>query len=264
MATLKELREQMATAATQARSLLDQASETNDEARAAELEAQHDRAMADYDAASASAQRLEKLEEIEARAADQASEAERRARESRRPDLPSGEVGAQPDGMDYSEAFRDYLRAQGQAGAMSSEARAVLNGGYDRLESRAQSTTTDAAGGYTVPTEMAGFIVKAMAAYGPMYDPGVTMEMVTSDGGQITIPTVNDTSSVVVKHTQGTPLTDDGGSDVSFGQKTLDAYAFNTEWLNVPMELVNDSAFNIEQFWANFWANVWGVGLTLN
>jgi HK97 family phage major capsid protein len=85
-----------------------------------------------------------------------------------------------------------------------------------------------------------------MLAWGPMYDPGITSEIVTSGGGQITMPTVNDTTTVVVKHTEGTTLTDDGGSDVTFAQKTLDAYAFNTEWLRVSKELADDSIFAME------------------
>ncbi len=246
MADIKTLREQMANAATEARTLLDKASETKDEARAAELEAQHDKAMADYDALSAKVERLSKQEAVEKREAEAAEAEERSAREAKRPGVDAKEARQGGD-MDYRTAFRDYLRAQGQEGSMSSEARSVLRAGYSQIESRAQ-TTSAAAGGYTVPTEMANFIVKSMAAYGPMYDPGVTMEMVTSGGGQITIPTVNDTASVVVKHTEGTTLTDDGGSDVTFGQKTLDAYPFNTEWLRVSKELVDDSAFNVEQF----------------
>ena len=246
MATLKELREQMAVAATEARSLLDQASEAKDEARAAELEAQHDKAIATYDALAAKVERQERLEEIERKQSDAAEAEERAKREAKRPGATPGKADQGGD-MDYGTAFRDYLRCQGQVGAMSPEARAVLEQGYAQIEQRAQTTTTTA-GGYTVPAEMANFIVTSMAAYGPMYDPGITMEMVTSGGNQITIPTVNDTASVSVKHTEGTTLTDDGGSDVTFGQKTLDAYPFNTEWLRVSKELVDDSAFNIEQF----------------
>jgi len=246
MATLKELREQMANAATEARSLLDQASAEKDEARAAELETQHDKAMSDYDALNAKVERLSKLESIEARAIEAAEAEERAKRESNRPGAEAGEARQGGD-MDYDAAFVEYLRSQGQEGSMTAEARAILRGGYEQLEARAQ-TTTAAAGGYTVPTEMANFIVKSMAAYGPMYDSDVTMEMVTSGGGQITIPTVDDTSAVVVKHSEGVTLTDDGGSDVTFGQKTLDAFPFNTEWLRVSKELVDDSAFNVNQF----------------
>lgn len=243
MADLKTLREQMANAATEARSLLTQSEEVKDPARKAELEAQHDKAMADYDALQASATRAEKMEAIEKRAAE-AEEAEKRAaREAKRPGVEPGV--ANPGAMDYRTAFHAYLRSQGQKSDMDAEARAVLERGYESIEHRAQ-TTSAAAGGYTVPTELANILVKSMLAWGPMYDPGITTEIVTSGGGQITIPTVNDTARVVVKHVEGTTLTDDGGSDVTFGQKTLEAYPFNTEWLRVSKELADDSIFAME------------------
>jgi len=240
MADLKTLREQMANAATEARSLLDQANKSTDAARAAELETQHDKAMADYDALSAKAERLEKLEAIEARAAKMAED----ARSSKRPGVDAREVKTGGD-MDYRTAFHEYLRAQGQKGDMSQEARAVLEQGFTNVETRAQ-TTTASAGGYTVPVELANILVKSMLAWGPMYDPGVTTEIVTAGGGVITMPTINDTTVPVVKHTEGTTLTDDGGSDATFGEKRLEAYAFNTEWLRVSKELVDDSIFNME------------------
>ena len=65
------------------------------------------------------------------------------------------------------------------------------------------------------------------------------------------MPTVNDTTAVVVKHVEGTTLTDDGGSDVTFGEKTLNAYPFNTEWLRVSKELADDSIFAMETLLGN-------------
>ena len=240
MADLKTLREQMAIAATEARSLLDQSSAATDPARAAELETQHDTAMADFDKLSAQADRAQKLDDIEKRLADRAQE----ARQSRRPGLdpaPAGDVT-------YRSAFHAYLRAQGNVAAMEPEARAMLESGRTSVEHRAQ-TTTNAAGGFTVPVELATFITRSMLAWGPMYDPGITTEIVTAGGGVITMPTINDTTGAqmaVVKHVEGTTLTDDGTQDVVFGEKRLEAYPFNTEWLRVSKELVDDSIFNME------------------
>ena len=47
-------------------------------------------------------------------------------------------------------------------------------------------------------------------------------------------------------HTEGTQPTDDGGKDATFGQKTLNAYGFNTEWVRWSAELNADSVFNME------------------
>lgn len=245
MADLKTLREQMANAATEARSLLDQAAKEKDPARAADLEKQHDKAMADFDAISAKVDREAKLSDVEKRLNESAEAEARSRRESKRPGAEAGEAVMGGD-FTYRTAFHEYLRAAGQKSDMPAEARAVLEQGYSKMESRAQ-TTAVAAGGYTVPQELANILTQSMLAWGPMYDPGVTTEIVTAGGGVITMPTVNDTTSVVVKHTEGTTLTDDGGSDVVFGEKRLEAYPFNTEWLRVSKELVDDSIFNMEQ-----------------
>jgi HK97 family phage major capsid protein len=239
MTSIKSLREEQARIATNARAKFNEITDDTPEDRAAEIEREFDAMMADHDKIEAKIERLSKLESVE-RSLDEAPD-------PRRPRGNGEARGADHgQGPTYREAFHAYLRAQGNLGAMGSEERAALTRGYAEVEVRAQ-TTTDAAGGYMVPTELANILIKSMAAWGPMYDPGITSEIVTSGGYPITMPTVNDTGTAVVKHTEGTTLTDDGGSDVTFGEKVLNAYAFNTEWLRVSKELMDDASFNVEQ-----------------
>jgi HK97 family phage major capsid protein len=249
MATIKELREQAAKTVTEARSMLDSINEKSTPEQRKEAEQAVDRALAEAGEIEASAERLASLEAAEKRTAEAIEMEERQAREAKRPVMPPAESRNGGE-MDYRTAFHQYLRAQGVKGDMDPEARAVLDRGFSEIELRAQ-TTAVAAGGYTVPTELANILVQSMLAWGPMYDPGVTTELVTSGGGKITMPTVDDTTTAVVKHTEGTTLTDDGGSDVTFGQKELDAYAFNTEWLRVSKELADDSIFAMETILGN-------------
>lgn len=234
-----ELRDQMARIHTNARSKLEEITDATPEDRAAEINGEFDRMMADYDKLDAQAERMRKLDEVRGRL----------EADPRRPGLSTTLPGAaQAEGPSYREAFHAYLRASGNVSDLSQEERAALRTGYGQIEGRAQ-TTTAAAGGYTVPTELASFITRSMLAWGPMYDPGVTSEIVTSGGNTIYLPTVNDTTGAqmaIQKHVEGTTLTDDGGSDVVFAQKQLDAYPFNTEWLRVSKELVDDSIFNVE------------------
>jgi HK97 family phage major capsid protein len=238
MASIKELRAEQAKIATNARAKFDEITDKTDEARAAEIEREFDAMMADHDKIGAKLERLEKLEGVESRL---------KQGDSRKPNGSDAEQRGidEAEPITYRDAFHAYLRSRGVAEALPADVRAVLAAGYNKVEARAQ-TTTAAEGGYMVPTELANIMVKSMLAWGPMYDPGVTTELVTSGGGTITMPTVNDTASVIVKHVQGTTLTDDGGSDVVFGQKQLDAYAFNTAWLRVSKELVDDSPFAVE------------------
>jgi HK97 family phage major capsid protein len=171
------------------------------------------------------------------------------ARAQRRPGGEGSVSGAQQGGeeMSYRTAFAEYLRSMvPDAAPLSSEARAVLARGYQKIEERALTTTTSAAGGYTVPTELQAELIKTMALYGPMYDPAVTRELVTSGGYAMPWPTVDDTANTGAATTQGTTLTDDGTGDPAFGQKQLDAYSFATKWVRVSKELADDSVLVVE------------------
>ena len=249
MATIKELREEQARIATNARAKFDEIKDDTKEVRAKEIEAEHDVMMADFDKIGDKINRQGKMEKVERDVLEAAEREDQEKREGKRPNVPAGQA-APGEAMDYRTAFHSYIRAQGQLGDMEPEARAVLRAGEQKVEHRVQSTTTTA-GGFTIPTELATFMTQSMLAWGPMYDPGITSEIVTSGGGVITMPTVDDTTTVVVKHVEGTTLTDDGGSDVTFGSKTLNAYPFNTEWLRVSKELVDDSAFAMEALLGN-------------
>lgn len=249
MATIKELREQAANVVTEARSLLDAISDKSTPEQRKEAEQAVDRALEEAGQLEGRAERMANLEAAEKRVSEAHNADEQSRRDAKRPAPAPGEARNGGD-MTYRTAFHEYLRAQGVRGDMPTEARAVLDRGFTSVEHRAQ-TTTAAAGGYTIPTELLNILTKSMLAFGPMYNPGITTELVTAGGGTITMPTVNDTASVVVKHTEGATLVDDGGSDVVFGEKTLSAFAFNTEWIRVSKELADDSIFAMETILGN-------------
>lgn len=236
MSPTKDLRERQEQIVAEARERLDQISAATDEARAAELESQHDTAMAEYDRLEKQIAREENLARIEQRTEE--------ARARMRPTPGDVEARGQDEGsaIEYRTVFAKVLC--GMSDELSSEERAVLNQG--RAEFRAQTAGTTTAGGFTVPTELANQIVKSMKAWGPMYDPEVATEMVTSSGNPIKVPTVDDTAVTAEAHTEAAALTDDGGKDVVFGQKSLDAYAFDTEFIRWSWELDQDSIFNME------------------
>ena len=232
MADIKDLREKMAQIATEARAKLSDVSDETPEDRAAEIEREFDAMMADHDKLAAKVERLEKVE-----AALRAGEA---VDFSRRPQAEAGSAPAVDAGfqMDYRSAFAEMIAAGGDA-YVDVEVRNVLK------EHRAQ-TTSAAAGGYTVPTELATFIEKAMIATGPMYGNQFFTYINSTDGRTFNIPTVDDTAVTAVAHTEGTQPTDDGGKDVTFGQKSLGAFAFDSEWVRWSAELNADSILNME------------------
>lgn len=240
MTTLKELNDKRQKLVADARSALEEIKKNTDDSRAAELEGRHDAIMADFDKTEALIKREEKLAEIEARAEE--------SRAKMRPIPGDSQSRGRDDGNkpEYREVFWKMIARGGEVSELSTEDRAVLRAGVvSKGEFRAQSTS-NSAGGYTVPTTLANFIVKSMAAWGPMYDEAICTTIQTSSGEQINIPTVDNTSVVVVKHTEGTALTDDGGKDATFGTKALNAYEFDTEFIRWSMELAQDSIFSME------------------
>lgn len=199
--------------------------------RVTELEARFDAIMSEHDGLNERIEREERLETARA-------ELERRAEEARakRP-LNSGEVAGGGKALTEVDAFRAFM-VYG-IGGMKPEERALLRAEY---EGRAQGTGTTA-GGYTIPTDLANELVKSLAAWGPMLDPGITRQIVTAGGQTIYWPTVNDTSNVGVRLAENTAATSEG--DVVFGQKQLDAYKYSSGPIKVSSELLQDSAFDI-------------------
>lgn len=241
-ARIKELRQKQEQIVVEARERLDQINACTDETRAKELETQHDTAMAEHDRLDKEIEREEKLLALENRAEEQ--------RSRQRPLMPDQRSNNnKPNaGAEYRSAFYSMLANGGDVTALSAEERSVLRAGAvaPDPEQRAQSTVA-AAGGYTVPTELAGFIIQSMKDWGPMYDDNVCTEMRTARGNPVTIPTVDDTNKTAVPHTEGEDFADTGAKDVEFGQKLLNAYVYNTEFIRFSFELAQDSAFGVEQ-----------------
>ena len=236
-----ELQEKRGRLVTQARAALEEIKNNTDEARTKELEARHDTIMGELDTLDATIEREDRVAKAEAR------EEEMRASRRPKPD-DSQHLGADEgdDAPEYREVFRKIVSGV-SPGELSAEERAVLRGGVVKDAEKRIQSTSNAAGGYTVPVTLANFIVKSMAAWGPMYDEAICTVIQTSSGEQINIPTIDDTTTAVAKHTEGTALTDDGGVDVVVGQKVLNAYMFDTEFVRWSIELSQDSIFNWEQ-----------------
>jgi HK97 family phage major capsid protein len=239
---LQDKREQIV---VQARAALDEITANTDESRSAELEQRHDNFMSDLDKLDAQIAREQRMARFETSVEE--------TRGQRRPIVEGGEgrgAEGQGEGLTYRAAFHRYLASAGNEALLDADTRAVLRQGYQELpaEQRAQTTATNAAGGYTVPVELQARIVESMKYTGPMYDPGVTEEMVTTGGYSLPIPTIDDTAKSAAATTQGVTLLDDGSGDAVFGQKTIDAYSYATPWLRVSKELADDSMIAMEQF----------------
>ena len=246
MSKITELRERQGVITAEARERLDQITATTEESRVKELEAQHDAAMAEYDRLQGLIEREEKLAEIEARSQESRAKMRPNPGDANARGRDSGD-----EGPTYRDVFHSFLRRGGDMGEMSAEERSILRGGLINHETRAQTAGTTTAGGFLVPTELSDMIIKSMKAWGPMYDTDICTIFQTASGNPIKIPTVDDTAVVAVAHTEGTALTDTGAKDVTLGQKALDAYAFDTQFVRWSMELEADSMFSVEALLAD-------------
>ena len=239
---IKELRQRQETIAEEARERLNQINDNTDEARAAELEAAHDTAMAEYDKLEKQIKREERQLEIERNAE------ERRARN--RPtgdDIETRGAGGDEPSPEYRHVFARVICGT-EISDLTAEERNVLRTGAAKFENRAQTGGSNAAGGYTVPTELHGEIVQVMKAWGPMYDEEVATVMNTAGGNPIQVPTVDDTDNEADPHKEAEALKDDGSGDVEFGQKLLNAYVYNTPFVRWSFELNSDGIVNMESF----------------
>jgi HK97 family phage major capsid protein len=243
MPTLTELQDKRGQLVTEARSALDAITANTDEARVAELETRHDNFLADLD-------KLDKTIERETRQAKIEKDDEERRQSLR----PTGDDRDAQDGpgeaaqTEYRSAFDAWMRTGCDIGAISTEQRALLRRGHTEL--RTQVAGSAAAGGYTVPVELAREIVRTMKDWGPMYDGDIVREIVTGSGNEFDIPTNDDTGNSASSLAEGADLTDDNSGDLTFGQKRLDAYVDATPWVKISYELMQDSVFNLEAFLA--------------
>lgn len=151
------------------------------------------------------------------------------------------------------EHLRDAVRDTAPAGTKD-EAVALFDkwcrGGDNALtpdEWRAvrntMSTTTDAEGGYTVPTTVATTILDALKAYGGMR--AVADVIRTTTGEAMNFPTSDGTSEEGELVGENTSATD---ADISFGVKSLPVYKYSSKVVTVPWELLQDSSADIEGF----------------
>jgi HK97 family phage major capsid protein len=135
----------------------------------------------------------------------------------------------------HRPAFRDYLRNGLQD--MKAENRAIL------AEFRDMGVGTGNLGGYFVPQGFVYDIEQALKYYGNML--GVATIMDTATGQPLPYPTDNDTTVTGELVGEGVQVTN---ADVSIGHIVFGAFKFSTKLVKVSLELLQDSAFDMESY----------------
>lgn len=233
MSKLKELREKRATVYTS----IDELRKVADgREMSAEEQTRWDTLLSDYEKADKLVEQEERFQEVERRQAEQVYENRHKS---------IGQNPNQPNEEEYRSAFMDYLMLG--ATGITPESRSLF-------EKRAGITGLN--GGVIVPKTLADNIEIALKAYGGMFEAGTIIT--TSTGGDLIMPTINDTTSkatVVAEYNQSTKKAP------SFGSETLKAYTYRTPIVPVSQELLQDSSFDLESLLSSLLAESFGRGI---
>lgn len=119
-----------------------------------------------------------------------------------------------------------------------------IRGGISSGERRALSSLQGQAGGFTVPDGFWNTIQEARKAFGGLRN-GPTFKLETSQGNDLPIPTSDDTGIVGTYVGENTLI---GEQDLGFDQKVLKAFTITSKIIRVPVQLLQDSAFDIESY----------------
>lgn len=182
--------------------------------------------------------RIERQEQLERTAA---TNGQAPGTPAERPSVEQSATEQEERATEYRETFRTWLR-QGP-GALNPEQQRLMASRYEALsaEQRAQSTVLGTAGGYFVPEGFYGQVESATKFYGGMRNVSFTFQ--TTTGQDLPIPTDDDTSNVAAVIGENTQVTN---QDVALGQVVLRAYMYTSKLVLVSLQLLQDSAFDIE------------------
>ena len=229
MGKLKALKEKRASIYT---SIDELRQATDGREMTAEEQQRWDTMLSDYDKADKAVEAEERFMDIQRKQAEQ----EVAGRDS---------LLGQTIGEEYRRAFGDYL-LNGASG-ISSESRATI-------EQRAG--IAGLSGGLIIPKTLASEIEVALKAYGGMFEAATILN--TSHGGDLILPTVNDTSAkaaIVSEYDQSTKRAP------SFGSVVLKAYTYRTPIIPVSQELIQDSAFDLDALLSRLLADSFSRGV---
>lgn len=133
----------------------------------------------------------------------------------------------------HAQAVGKYIR--GGVADLSAEERNLM------AELRAQSTGTDAEGGFLTHSEFQARVDEALKAFGGMRD--VAEIINTSNGSDLLFPTFDDTANEADITAENTDI---GTDNLAFGQTTIGAHMYTSGVYLVPVQLLQDSLVDIE------------------
>ncbi|WP_326780427.1 phage major capsid protein [Streptomyces longwoodensis] len=234
MPNLQTLLDKRASAWNKAQEFQNRAS--TDEDLSAEDRAAWDAALADVEQLSQDIEREQRHAQLASVDYSQVIQASQEADAERH----GGEDRAQA----YADAWRTWMRDG--ATELTSEERTTLRTGWvDGKELRAAGVATGAAGGYLVPAPFRAKMVEAQKFFSSMRD--VAEVITTENGATLPWPTNDDTANVGAILSENSQVTE---QDVVLGQADVGAFMYTSKLVRVSLQLLNDSAFDMESWLA--------------
>lgn len=142
---------------------------------------------------------------------------------------------------DYERAFGTYLRHGMER--LETEQRQLLLANQAPPELRAQGVGTTTAGGFLVPPGYRQVLSETMKAYGGLINHANVIT--TSTGNPLQWPTNDDTGNVGAILSENTQIAQ---QDVTLGSRTLGAYVYTSKLVLVSLQLLQDSAFDLDSW----------------
>lgn len=216
--SIQALREKHAELVNNVRNLMDN---TGAKDWSDEHQSQYDTAMAEIESVRGQIKNYEKMLEIEAETKATEDVAEVAARHGRDNNDPASTI------------YAKWLRGGDKA---------LTNEDWQTVRN-AMSTGVDSEGGYTVQTDVATRILDAMKQFGGMRNVATIMR--TDTGNPMNWPTSDGTSETGEQLDENAGATD---QDISFGMIPLNTFKYSSKVVPVPIELLQDSAVDLETF----------------
>ncbi|WP_110685082.1 phage major capsid protein [Salinicola aestuarinus] len=223
---LHELKKKYSDIAKDMRSLNE---EIGDDAWSDEQRSKWQAMKGDLDGLRDKIEREEQLRDADQRFVEEGEEEQRQRSED-------GERGGEASQEQrQAQAFDSFLRHGLQD--MSTEERQLLK------EMRAQGTTPNEKGGYTVPTTFLARVQETMQDFGGIAS--VAQILTTESGNPIEWPTSDGTGDMgeLLGENQQT-----GEEDVEFGMNSLGAHKLSSKVIRVSNELLQDSGIDMERY----------------
>jgi HK97 family phage major capsid protein len=151
------------------------------------------------------------------------------------------ERGGDDAGKKYESAFWSMIRGLGLGDLDAEERKVLTRAAMDAKELRALGVGTGSAGGYTVPPAFRDKLVETMKTFGGMLN---VAEIINTDSGaNLQWPTLDDTANVGAILAENTQVTQ---QDVALGTANLDSYMYTSKLVLVSLQLLQDSAVDVE------------------